>query len=82
VGVCVFGGREKCCRLFKKERKKERKGKYVAEDLSKLNISSVHALELLAVCMHMQFKTALAFINQTVGCNLLLIMPTSSLIVY
>jgi hypothetical protein len=63
-------------------KKKERKGKYVAEDLSKLNISSVHALELLAVCMHMQFKTALAFINQTVGCNLLLIMPTSSLIVY
>jgi hypothetical protein len=41
VGVCVFGGREKCCRLFKKERK----GKHVAEDLSKLNISSVHALE-------------------------------------
>ena len=44
--VCVFGGREKnVADCSKKKERKERKGKHVAEDLSKLNISLAHALE-------------------------------------
>jgi len=57
VGVCVLGGRENMLQIVQKRKKegRKRKGKHVAEDLSKLNISSVHALDFfwLVVELHL-----------------------------